>query len=86
MLWILDTGKELERACDFAMALKYYFAGRMFFARLNRHQPLQHLPATFLQVKRNWKRLKYEEEFKDRYNGLLPMTNAQASARATIAF
>jgi hypothetical protein len=28
----LNKGKELERACDFAMALKYYFAGRMYFA------------------------------------------------------
>lgn len=28
----MNKGKELERACDFAMALKYYFAGRMYFA------------------------------------------------------
>ena len=35
--WILDTGKELERACEFAVALKFYFAGKMFFARWKHH-------------------------------------------------
>ena len=39
--WILDTGKELERACEFAAALKFYFAGKMFFARWRHHISLQ---------------------------------------------
>jgi hypothetical protein len=39
--WILDTGKELERACEFAVALKFYFAGKMFFARWKHHVCLQ---------------------------------------------
>jgi hypothetical protein len=86
VLWILDTGKELERACDFAMALKYYFAGRMFFARFKQYLPDElALPATF-EVDFYLTRLKYRKEFEDLYNGLLPMTNAQVSARESIAF
>ncbi len=80
--WILETGKELERACNFAMALKYYFAGRMFFARLKKHPQLHQrlqIREQWRIVEKKWTRLKYEEEFKDRYDGLLPMTNAEAS-------
>jgi tRNA(Arg) A34 adenosine deaminase TadA len=74
--WILETGKELERACDFAMALKYYFAGRMFFARLKKHPQLYQR----LQAQEQWKtRLKYEKKFDELYSDLLPMTNAEAS-------
>lgn len=79
--WILINGKELERACEFAMALKYYFAGRMFFARLKNFefslengQTLSALP-----VVKKWKALKYEIEFRALYEDLLPMTNAKAS-------
>ena len=79
------SGKEAERACDLATALKYRFAGRMLLARLKRHRPLRQLPATFLQVKSNWKRLKQEKGFRDCCSGVLPMTTAQASARACIA-
>lgn len=75
--WILETGKELERSCDFAMALKYYFAGRMFFARLKLSQQLHSLPDAWKQ-----KFHRYENEFKVLYDGLLPMTNAQASFTA----
>jgi hypothetical protein len=43
--WILDTGKELERACEFALALKFYFAGKMFFARWKHHISMYpHIP------------------------------------------
>ena len=47
------SGKEAERACDLATALKYRFAGRMLFAQLEQYRPLQPLPATFLQIKSN---------------------------------
>ena len=85
--WILETGKELERACDFAMALKYYFAGRMFFARLKKHPQLYQPPADlqvqvpeqWRKVQTKWTRLKYEKEFDELYSDLLPMTNAEAS-------
>ena len=75
--WILETGKELERSCDFAMALKYYFAGRMFCARLKLSRQLQSLPDAWKQKFR-----RYENEFKVLYDSLLPMTNAQASFTA----
>jgi hypothetical protein len=81
--WILETGKELERACDFAMALKYYFAGRMFFARLKKHPPPhQRSPEVQEQwriVEEKWIRLNYEKEFDELYSDLLPMTNEEAS-------
>ena len=74
--WILETGKELERTCNFALALKYYFAGRMFFARLKKHPQLRQR----LQAQEQWKtRLKYEKKFDELYSDLLPMTNAEAS-------
>jgi len=74
--WILETGKELERTCNFALALKYYFAGRMFFARLKKHPQLRKC----LQAQEQWKtRLKYEKKFDELYSDLLPMTNAEAS-------
>ncbi len=74
--WILETGKELERACDFAMALKYYFAGRMFFARLKKFLQLYQRSAD-PEVQEKWR--KYEKEFNELYSDLLPMTNAEAS-------
>jgi hypothetical protein len=81
--WILETGKELERACDFAMALKYYFAGRMFFARLKKHQQLHQRSSEVQEqwsiVEKKWTRLNYEKEFDELYSDLLPMTNAEAS-------
>jgi hypothetical protein len=77
--WILETGKELERACDFAMALKYYFAGRMFFARLKKHRQFSQHSKRRPEHEKHWEMLNYEAEFKDRYDGLLPMTNAEAS-------
>jgi hypothetical protein len=80
--WILETGKELERACDFAMALKYYFAGRMFFARLKKHSQLHQRPAVSEQwkaVEKKWTKFNYEKEFDELYSDLLPMTNAEAS-------
>ena len=75
------SGKEAERACDLATALKYRFAGCMLLARLKRRRALRPLPATFPQVKSNWKRVKSEEGFRDRRSGVLPMATAQASAR-----
>jgi hypothetical protein len=81
--WILETGKELERACDFAMALKYYFAGRMFFARLKKHPQLyqrsSEVREPWRKVEEKWTRLKYEKKFDELYSDLLPMTNAEAS-------
>ncbi len=45
--WLLEKGKELERACEFSMALKYYFAGKMYFAKYLKWQTRQalHAPA-----------------------------------------
>jgi hypothetical protein len=64
--WLLERGKKLERACEFATALKYYFAGKMYFARYtalfpSRERVLQKLAAEFDRL----------------YADLLPMTNAQ---------
>lgn len=86
IMWLLGRGKELERACDFATAIKYYFAGRMFFARLRESPELhkhfcEHSPdATTKQAAARSllrKRRKLEEEFKKLYADLLPMTNAE---------
>jgi hypothetical protein len=78
--WLLARGKALERACDFATAIKYYFAGRIFFARLQESPLLYKFytnesePTARSMVR---KRKKLEEEFKKRYMDLLPMTNAE---------
>ncbi len=78
--WLLDRGKALERACDFATAIKYYFAGRMFFARLQECPALYKFytfdcePTARPMLR---KRKKLEEEFKKHYADLLPMTNAE---------
>ena len=75
--WILETGKELERACNFAMALKYYFAGRMFFAQLKKYPEVQ---KKWTMFEEKWAKFKYEKKFDELYSDLLPMTNAEASS------
>ncbi len=75
--WLLATGKELERSCNFAMALKYYFAGRMFFARLNQLKQQQDPILEQMQMKQKWTDHEYEQQFNSLYEELLPMTNAQ---------
>ncbi len=35
ILWLQATGEELERQCDFSAALKYYYAGKVYFAKLD---------------------------------------------------
>jgi len=79
--WIFNTGKELERSCDFAMALKYYFAGRMFFARLKQHAQHANFRTVPEQLLKKWDTHKYEQEFQALYVDLLPMTNAQVRLR-----
>ncbi len=64
--WLLEKGKELERACEFSMALKYYFAGKMYFKRRERQQHP-------MSSKQNQLR----DEFDHMYRDLLPMTNAE---------
>ena len=82
--WLLVRGQELERACNFATALKYYFAGRMFFARLHQTPDLYRLVcgdntarSASSDERQRRKRKKLEEEFKRLYRELLPMTNAE---------
>jgi hypothetical protein len=82
----LDTGKELERACDFAVALKFYFAGRIFFARLKYFKTKKSLSRNienFEGLERKWKTLDTENEFKIMYEHLLPMTNAEVDIALT---
>jgi hypothetical protein len=86
ILWLLVRGQELERACNFAIALKYYFAGKMFFARLHQNQELYRLVcgdntarSANSDERQQRKRKKLEEEFKRLYRELLPMTNAEVS-------
>ena len=81
--WIFNTGKELERSCDFAMALKYYFAGRMFFARLEHARQSTIYPVTeqLQELLKKWDTHKYKQEFQALYVDLLPMTNAQVCLR-----
>lgn len=33
--WLRAMGEELERQCDFSAALKYYYAGKVYFAKLD---------------------------------------------------
>jgi hypothetical protein len=85
--WLLVRGQELERACNFAIALKYYFAGRMFFARLHQTPDLYRLVcgdntarsarSASSDERQQRKCKKLEEEFKRLYRELLPMTNAE---------
>jgi hypothetical protein len=66
LAWLLEKGKELERACEFSMALKFYFAGKMYFQRQERQAGA---------VKAEQKQLR--DEFGHMYRELLPMTNAE---------
>jgi hypothetical protein len=86
--WVLETGKELERACMFDIALKYYFAGRMFFARLKHHRSRSSTWRTKSQsmLARSWKDRDYAKTFKNLYEGLLPMTNAEVSCAGSSLF
>lgn len=63
--WLLEKGKELERACEFSMALKYYFAGKMYFKKRERRNAM---PPEQKQLR---------DEFDHMYRDLLPMTNAE---------
>lgn len=62
--WLLEKGKSLERACDFATALKYYFAGNVYFSRLD-------------NLGRAFQGTELKVELKSLYDALLPMTNAE---------
>jgi hypothetical protein len=64
---LLEKGKELERACEFSMALKYYFAGKIYFKR---HEILREHPL-------NSKQKQLMDDFGHMYHDLLPMTNAE---------
>jgi hypothetical protein len=33
--WLLQTGEELDRKCEFAAALKYYYAGKVYYSKLD---------------------------------------------------
>jgi hypothetical protein len=46
IVWLLETGEELERQCEFSTALKYYFAGIVYFAKLDNVDIFDHLPRT----------------------------------------
>lgn len=35
--WLLRTGEELDRKCEFAAALKYYYAGKVYYSKLDEH-------------------------------------------------
>jgi hypothetical protein len=61
--WLLERGKTLERACEFANALKYYFAGRMYFARCT--------------VPGDKRMMLMKEEFDRLHADLLPLTNSE---------
>jgi hypothetical protein len=61
--WLLERGKRLERACEFANALKYYFAGRMYFARCT--------------VPGDKRMMLVKEEFDRLHADLLPLTNSE---------
>jgi hypothetical protein len=67
MEWLLERGKKLERACDFANALKYYFAGRMYMARW----------AALFPSRKNKMAPAMAEEFERLHADLLPLTNAE---------
>jgi hypothetical protein len=64
------------------MALKYYFAGRMFFARLKYFEiwaAENHIGiSSYSETFEKWK--EYKQDFQELYDGLLPMTNAQVSS------
>ena len=33
--WLYQTGQELDRKCEFAAALKYYYAGKVYYSKLD---------------------------------------------------
>ena len=33
--WLCEAGEELERLCEFSVAFKYYYAGKVYFAKLD---------------------------------------------------
>lgn len=33
--WLCEIGQELERQCEFAAALKFYFAGKVYYAKID---------------------------------------------------
>ena len=77
----METGKELERACDFAVALKFYFAGCNFFTRLKnylaKHGPCSETMAKIKDLCKKWEDYNFENEFKSLYEDLLPMSNTK---------
>ena len=66
-------GMQLERTCAFASALKYYFAGVQYFNKLQFTAQLLENPDVI-----NLRELK--KKFKDLYDNLIPMTNAEVPA------
>ncbi len=32
--WLLRTGEELDRKCEFAAALKFYYSGKVYYSKL----------------------------------------------------
>jgi hypothetical protein len=65
--WLLHRGIALQAACEFANALKYCFAGKMYSARFNLL-----FPSSEKKISNA-----LEEKFDKLYSNLLPMTNAE---------
>ena len=36
MNWLSEMGQQLERQCEFALALKYYYTGKVYYAKLDK--------------------------------------------------
>ncbi len=73
----MSKGKSAERACEFSTALKYYFAGNMYFDRLRQKTSISTPVTKGEESKERRDLLSLREEFKNLYVALLPMTNSQ---------
>jgi hypothetical protein len=69
-------GMQLERTCAFASALKYYFAGVQYFNK--RHNGFT--AAQLLENPDDTNLRELKQKFKDLYDKLIPMTNAEVPA------
>jgi hypothetical protein len=60
---------QLERTCAFASALKYYYAGVQYFKKKETQEALSDAAVPL------------RDKFKDLYEKLIPMTNAEVAAQ-----
>jgi hypothetical protein len=69
-------GQQLERRCEFASALKYYYTGKVYYSKLDQFGSLDLLPSGSDEEQSHGK---LRKQFQQLFERLLPHSNKEVS-------